>query len=331
MSPKSVVPVHNLIVQPDDGIEPVAGAITRAERILRMKQYTFVEPGLIRATIEAHRRGVDVRVLLNRSRVEGTRDNDASFKTLQEAGVNVRWATDRYVVTHEKSIVVDDARAFILSFNLAQKFFQDTRDHGIVTSDPLQVAQIVACFEADWEDHPFEPAPDSDLIWSPHYSREPMARFIDGTNNELLVHHPKFVDMTILDRLTDAAARGVRVRVLSGGMHGLHNDDTADTASSLRIMRRLGIKVRALKHPKVHCKMMIADHARLLVGSMNLRPDAFDIRRELGIIVDEPTMVARAATIFEQDWESAKRYDAPDPVEARKQAPPAISVHDFID
>ena len=51
-----------LIVQPDDGLEPVREFINSAEKSLLIKQFTFTEPSLIAAVIDRRKAGVDVRV-----------------------------------------------------------------------------------------------------------------------------------------------------------------------------------------------------------------------------------------------------------------------------
>lgn len=330
---KSVVPTRHLIVEPDDGVEPVTGAIARAEHTLRLKQFALTEPTIVRAILDAHARGVAVKVMLNPQRSTGTRANDETFAQLEAAGVPVRWTNPRFVVSHEKSIVVDDTRAFVCTFNLSLKYFTETRDYAVVTTDPAQIAEIAAGFDADWDRGPFTPDASTGLLWSPDNARDVYASFIDGATSTLLVEHPKFVDVSILDRLTEAAARGVAVKVLCGGLHGVSDTDVLETTSSARVMHRAGIKVHAIKHPKMHCKLLIADHKRVLIGSMNIDRHAFELRRELGIVCTETAIVERALATFETDWEASKKYEAPDPVEAVRNLPPptAESAHDAID
>ena len=243
----------------------------------------------------------------------------------------VRWTNPRFLVTHEKSLVVDDTRAFVCTFNLSLKYFTETRDFGVVTTDPAQVAEIRAAFEADWEHGPFTPDDSTGLLWSPDNARDVYAAFIDAATTSLLVEHPKFVDVSILDRLTAAADRGVQVKVLCGGLHGVSDTDILETTSSVRIMHRLGIKVHAIKHPKIHCKLLIADHARALIGSMNIDRHAFELRRELGIVCDEPAIVKRVLDTFERDWEASKKYEAPDPIEAVRNLPPCGGSDALVD
>jgi phosphatidylserine/phosphatidylglycerophosphate/cardiolipin synthase-like enzyme len=305
---------QRLIVEPDDGIEPVLGLIASARRSLRTVQFTLDDPRFVAAVVDAHRRKVAVYVLLNPQKTSGERANDGTYRDLGRAGVAVEWTHPRFPVTHQKAIVIDDERALIATFNLNAKYFGETRDHGLVTDDAAQVHAIVQAFEADWRRKPFHPDDGDGLIWSPDNSRRLIATFIDEAHHTLDVQHPKFVDATVIDRLSAAQRRGVRVRILCGGKHGLSPWDTHDTFASLRILGRSDVKVRRQKHLKLHAKLLVADGERALMGSMNLDRSAFDLRRELGAVVQAPAIVERLQELFDHDWHKSEHWEAPDPL-----------------
>lgn len=304
-----------LIVEPDDGLDPVRDFISSAQTTLLIKQFTFTEPSLLQAVIDRKNAGVDVRVMLNAARSSGDRANDETFAMLQDAGVAVQWSNPKFYVTHEKSIVVDGVAAMVATYNLMIKYFTQTRDYGIITYDPVHVAQIIDVFNADWDHREFTPAEDGGLLWSNSNSRYHMARFIDRATETLHVQHPKFVDAVILDRLVEAVDRGVKVRVLCGGKHGISDWDILDTFSSLRTLRRFGVKVHKQKDLRVHAKLLIIDNREALVGSMNIDRSAFDLRRELGLTTDDRTVVARLLEVFESDWDGSRHYEPPDPLD----------------
>lgn len=316
------LPIPHLIVEPDDGVGPVRDFIETAKKSLLIKQFTFSEPSLLQAVVDRKNAGVDVRIMLNPKRSGGDRANDATFDYFKNAGVNIQWANPKFYVTHEKSIVVDEEAALIATFNLCEKYFTQTRDYGVVTQDPERVKQVIEGFNADWEHREWLPSEESGLLWSNANSRAHMARFIDSAKHRLDVQHPKFVDAVITDRLMDAAERGVHVRVLCGGKHGISDWDILDTFSSLRILRRFGVKVHKQKNLRLHAKLIIADEKRALVGSMNIDRSAFDLRRELGTTIHDETIVERLGQTFESDWESSHSYDPPDPLAPEKHHEP---------
>jgi phosphatidylserine/phosphatidylglycerophosphate/cardiolipin synthase-like enzyme len=304
-----------LIVEPDDGLDPVREFIESAQSSLLIKQFTFTEESLIQAVIDRKKAGVDVRVMLNAQRSGGDRANDDTYKAFQNAGIAVQWSNPKFYVTHEKSIVVDEKAALVATFNLCLKYFTLTRDYGIITHDPYHVKQIVEVFNADWDQLDWNCAAYEGLLWSNSNSRYHMAQFIDLAKERLDIQHPKYVDAVILERIAAAADRGVKVYVLCGGRHGISEWDILDTFATLRTLKRFGVKVHKMKNLRVHAKLIVVDDEQALVGSMNIDRSAFDLRRELGIMIGDQPTVARLKEVFNTDWDLSHHYDAPDPLD----------------
>ena len=309
-------PLPRLIVEPDDGVEPVRELISSAQNSLLIKQFTFTEEILIQAVIERRNAGVDVRVMLNPARSGGDRANDETFQKFADAGIAVKWSNPKFYVTHEKSIVADDRAALVATFNLCTKYFTMTRDYGVITHDPVHVAQIVEVFNADWQELDWTCSAYEGLLWSNSNSRYHMAQFIDTAKYRLDIQHPKYVDAVILERIAAAADRGVKVHVLCGGKHGISEWDILDTFASLRTLRRFGVKVHKQKNLRVHAKLLLVDDERALIGSMNIDRSAFDLRRELGILISDAATVARLRQVFDEDWALSHHYEPPDPLES---------------
>ncbi|CAK6700882.1 MULTISPECIES: phospholipase D-like domain-containing protein [unclassified Synechococcus] len=333
-SPPVTIRSHqHLIVMPDDGADAVVALIDQARSELRLKQFKLQSEAVEQALLRAHQRGVQVRVMLNPHTSGGDRWNDETYARLQSWGIAVAWTSEAFPVTHEKSLVVDRDCALIATFNLSDKYFTQTRDYGVVTYAAPVIEQVIAGFEADWNRTFFQPDLSVGLVWSSMHSRGQMARIVDAARRTLWIQHPKFVDAVILERILSARERGVKVRVLCGGKHGISDWDIYDTFSSLRVMRRFGVKVRRQRHLKLHAKLILVDGAFAQTGSMNIDRSAFDLRRELGIESDAPAVVKRLKATFEADWEQACKYDAPDPLdpslhEAGELPPDPHFVHD---
>ena len=308
-------PTQRLLVMPDDGAAAVVELIDQACEQLLLKQFKLQSEAVEQALLRARQRGVQVRVMLNPHTSGGDRWNDEAFALLQGWGIEVQWTSESFPVTHEKSLVVDRQAALIATFNLSDKYFTETRDYGVVSHDPVVIEQVTAGFEADWHRQFFVPRLDVGLVWSSAHSRGQMARVIDAATRTLWIQHPKYVDAVILERIVSARQRGVKVRVLCGGKHGLSDWDVYDTFSSLRVMELFGVKIRRQKQPKLHAKLILVDGRAAMTGSMNIDRSAFDVRRELGIEVDAPAVVDRLRETFEADWKEAKKYSAPDPLD----------------
>ncbi len=303
---------RSVIILPDDTAKPILDVIQAAAKSLRVKMFVFSDPAMLKAVLAAHERGVKVRVMLNPARRSGEDDNKATRKALAKAGIEVADSNPAFGMTHEKSMVVDDATAFVKSLNWATENLTETRDYAVITDHAHEVEEIVRCFEADWHRKKFEPNPESHLIWCSGPGRERVARFIDDTKHTLFVQNERYQDAVIIERLVRAKERGVKVHVMARPPHTLKKEKLIEGVGGLRIMDDVGIKIHKLKHLKLHGKMLLADGARAIVGSINLAPGSFDDRRELAIEVHDEDVVHRLHKIAHHDWKHSHPLDLSD-------------------
>ena len=303
---------RSLVVLPDDTAKPILDAINGATKSLRVKMFLFSDPSLLKAVIAAGQRGVKVRIMLNPARRDGESENEESRKQLEAGGADVIDSSPDYDVTHEKSMVVDDTTAFVQSLNWETKNLTETRDYAIVTSHPHEVAEIIECFESDWHRKVFKGDEQSHLIWCCGNGRNRIAQFIDEAKNSLFIQNERYQDPIIIERLVRAARRGVKVHVMARPPHKLKKQKLVEAVGGMRTMQDVGIKIHKLKHLKLHAKILLADHARAIVGSINLAPGSFDSRRELAIEVRDADVIARLTKVAHHDWENSHPLDLTD-------------------
>ena len=190
----------------------------------------------------------------------------------------------------------------VATFNLMEKYFTLTRDYHIITDNPYHVAQIVEVFNADWEQRDWDCSAYEGLLWSNSNSRYHMAQFIDTATNGW---------MSSIRNTRRGHSRtprgGGRSRCQSarslGGRHGISEWDILDTLASLRPLKRFGVKVHKQTNLRVHAKLIVVDNAHALAGSMNIDRSAFDLRRELGTMSNDPAIVGRLKEVFDSDWD----------------------------
>ena len=303
---------RSILVFPDDGAKMIIDSILEAKKSLRIKMFVFSDPELIYAFIDAHKSGLDVKVMLNPARRSGEEENESTRRLFEQAGVNVKDTNPFFGLTHEKSMVVDDRLAFIKSLNWETKNLTETRDYAIITANPHEVEEVIMCFEADWERTDFNPGESARLIWCSINGRDRIARFIDEARHSLFIQNERYQDLVIIERIIRAATRGVKVHVMVRPPHTLKKEKLIEGVGGLRIMDDVGIKIHKLKHLKLHGKMLLADGCRAIVGSINLTPGSFDDRRELAIEVNDAEIVDRLHEIAQYDWENSHKLDLTD-------------------
>jgi phosphatidylserine/phosphatidylglycerophosphate/cardiolipin synthase-like enzyme len=209
-------------------------------------------------------------------------------------------------------MVVDEELAFVKSLNWQTKNLTETRDYAVVTSHAHEVSEVIECFEADWSRKDFMSRDDSHLIWCKGNGRDRIAAFIDAARHSLFIQNERYQDPIIIEHLVRAEMRGVKVHIMSRPPHTLKKEKLIEGVGGLRIMDDVGIKVRKMKHLKLHGKILLADGVRAIVGSINLAPGSFDSRRELAIEVRDDEVVSRLQKIVLHDWKRSHPLDLSD-------------------
>jgi len=262
--------------------------------------------------VAAQKRGVKVRIMLNPARRSGEQENEATRKTLTEAGVEVLDSNPEFDLTHEKSMVVDDHTAYVKSLNWQTKNLTETRDYAVVTTHRHEVEEIIECFEADWARTPFHPGENSHMIWCIGNGRQRLGRLIDEAKHTLWLQNERYQDPVMIEHIVRARRRGVQVHVMARPPHKLKKDKLSEGVSGLRTLEDVGVKIHKLRGVKLHAKLLLADDDRAIVGSINLSPGSFDSRRELAIEVKDEHVVKRIDKVVHLDWENSKALDLSD-------------------
>ncbi|MGD0442433.1 MAG: phospholipase D-like domain-containing protein [Edaphobacter sp.] len=303
---------RSIIVLPDDSGQPILDAIAQAKKSIRIKMFVFSDPSLLKAVMDAHRRGVDVRIMLNPARRDGKEENADSRQSLTAAGIKVIDSNPAFDLTHEKSMVIDDALALVQSLNWETENLTSTRDYAIATTHRHEVDEIAQCFDADWNRDKFDAGDSKHLIWCIGNGRQRLGQLIDSATHSLWLQNERYQDPVIIEHLIRAHSRGVKIHIMARPPHKLKKDKLIEGVSGLRSLQDIGAKIHKLQHIKLHAKLILADNARAIIGSINLAPGSFDSRRELAIEVDDPQIIARIHKTLKEDWANSHPLDLSD-------------------
>ena len=302
---------RNVIVLPDAGVASIVSLLQSAKVSLRLKAVEFNAPELIEAVAALARRGVQVRVLLNKPGRGGVSDNAAARTALQAAGAEVANAPHKLSVLHEKSLVIDDERALVMSCDWDVFGVSQARDYLVLTTHRHEVDEIAACFDADWAHQGFKPHGHGRLrmVWGPLNARQRIADFIDAARHTLIVQNARYQDPVMIERLVRAQRRGVSLQLMAHAVHRMQAKEITSDVGGLRMLDDLGVQVRRLKHLRLHGNLLLADGDRALVGSVNFSPASLDRRRELAIETDDAAVIKTLQVTLAHDWSHSRPID----------------------
>jgi phosphatidylserine/phosphatidylglycerophosphate/cardiolipin synthase-like enzyme len=277
-----------LIVQPDDGIQPLLTAVKNAKESLDIIIFRFDLKPLEKAIEAAVSRGVTVRALIAHTNSGGERRLRELEQRMLGVGVAVSRTADDLVRYHGKFLIVDSAELHVYGFNFTGIDTQ-SRSFGIICQDRRCIQEAVRLFEADAVRQEFEPELDS-IVVSPENARELLATFIKRAKKQLLIYDPKLSDPQMIRLLMQRIKAGVDVRVIG------------------KVGKRAGaLKAEKFPGKRLHVRAMIRDGDTAFVGSQSLRALELDGRREVGLFSKDAKVVKRLLEVFEEDWSRTAR------------------------
>ncbi|HEX6606019.1 MAG TPA: phospholipase D-like domain-containing protein [Chloroflexia bacterium] len=294
------------LVLPDDSMIPLLDALAAARQTIDIYVFTLSNPDILAALREAVARGVGVRAVVDPAPSENAAAGHAAMRALNDANVQVRPRPSYFERVHAKSFVVDGAQALVSSINYLDDWMH-TRDHGVLTTNPVMVQGIRQTFAADWAATPDDSVPAPPLVLSPANSRATLAGLIDGAQTSLILEEEQITDEAMGDLLAARSNAGVAVQIVTNALQ------TKNRPCLERLQARAPqAQVRYSTQLWLHTKLVIADERRMLVGSVNLTPTSLDRRREVSMLVDDPAAVARAVAVARDDFASGAS-EPPDP------------------
>ena len=136
---------------PESGAEAlVLKMIGSARRSIRLAGYSFTSPAVVRGLIDAKRRGVDVKILLDDKGNHG-QSSLAAINLIVNTEIPLR-VISTYAIHHDKYIVVDGKHTETGSFNFSQAAAKSNSENALVLWDnPAVARQYLTHWESRWK------------------------------------------------------------------------------------------------------------------------------------------------------------------------------------
>ncbi|PMS17859.1 cardiolipin synthase [Trinickia dabaoshanensis] len=294
-----------LITEPDQGLAPVYTLMQSATSTLDMTMYELVDTQAEDILVQLAAKGVAVRVILDQN-LE-SRNNQSAYDYLSQNGVNVVWANPAYSATHEKAIVVDGQTAAVMTLNLTSRYYATSRDFAVIDHDANDVAAIETTFNADFANDAVTPPTGDDLVWSPTNSTAALLSVIHSATSTLQIENEEMGNSMIVTALVNAAHRGVQVQVtMTYNSKYVSNYDKLSAAGVLIATYDPNASLY------IHAKAIVADYgtssAEAFVGSENFSVASLTRNRELGLVTQDPSVIASLASVLQSDFRGGTLY-----------------------
>ncbi|WP_266160789.1 phospholipase D-like domain-containing protein [Dyella silvatica] len=290
---------QTLVIEPDQGLTPIYNLIQSAKSSIDMTMYELADTQAQTLLDQAAANGIRVRVILDQNLEYN--NNLAAYNDLNSHGVQVVWAQTKYAATHQKSIVIDNTTAAVMSLNFTSRYYSTSRDYAVIENDPSDVAAIESTFSADFNAQSITPPVGDDLVWSPTNSKTSLVNLINSAQSSLLIENEEMSYSTIVTALVNAANRGVSVTVCM--------TDSSSWTSNFDKLAAAGVKISTYASSAplyIHAKAIVADYgtanAKAFVGSENFSSYSLTRNRELGLITTNASILSQLNTTISNDY-----------------------------
>jgi phosphatidylserine/phosphatidylglycerophosphate/cardiolipin synthase-like enzyme len=294
-----------VLSEPQAGFSAIYALINGAKSSIELTMYTLRDTTAENDLAAAARRGVNVRVILDRHLEEEF--NTASYGFLSAHGVRVTWAPAG-TTYHQKTLTVDDKTSAIMTANLNSDDYATTRDFLIIDTGKADVAAVVATFNADFAHRKITPPDGADLVWSPTNSQAAILAVINSAKHTLAIENEEMGYDVITSALEAAAKRGVSVKITMTA--------ESDWNSAFSALVKAGAHVRTYKDSTkviyIHAKAVVADAGssseQMYTGSENFSFSSLRRNRELGIRTTNKPAITAVAAVLAADYAGAAPF-----------------------
>lgn len=143
--PRSL-PLLEISFSPSGGCtEAVAKEIDAAKGGILVQAYSFTSAPIAKALVDAHKRGINVQVILDKSQ-RTAKYSSADF--VQHAGIPA-FIDAKHAIAHNKIMVIDGATVITGSFNFTKSAEENNAENLLVIRDKT----IADRYTANWNDH----------------------------------------------------------------------------------------------------------------------------------------------------------------------------------
>jgi phosphatidylserine/phosphatidylglycerophosphate/cardiolipin synthase-like enzyme len=287
-------------------------AIGAARGTLDIAAFEFNNAVLTTAVLDAHARGVTVRMVADDE--HGIEDEDTSYSQFIDAGIPVV-DDSRTALMHDKFMIIDNTVVWTGSWNYTVNDTYRNNNNAIALRSRRAVQSYQAEFNEMFERKEFGPrssignganfnqdgtpirilfAPEDDVVGA-------ITQTLSAADTSIRFMTFSFTVDAIADVIESRAAQGVNVQ-------GIFETTGSETAfSELTPLFCAGLTVRQDGNGYIlHHKVFIVDDDTVITGSFNISDSATRSNDENLIVIQDPVLAAQYIAEFDRRWAEAK-------------------------
>lgn len=278
---------------PDENIlDKIIKKIEQAEQKVYIEVYMLTETRIQNAIIKAKKRGIDTKVILEKSPYMATNINNKSYNFLIKNKIDIVWSNpNNYSLNHSKIILIDNM-AIISTWNFTYSSFKYNRDFFVFTQDKKIVSNLNSIFSNDYNFNKNIIYNDN-LIISPNYSRQKIEYLINNSEKNIDMYFPYMQDDNLEKLLINKVKSWVSINIIV--------DKNIEENQTYKNFEQAWIKIKKLSKKKLHAKAILIDNKHLYIWSINFSSYSLDKNREIWILIKNENIIKKFSELFKKD------------------------------
>jgi phosphatidylserine/phosphatidylglycerophosphate/cardiolipin synthase-like enzyme len=293
-----------------------ADAVGRTEQSIDIAVFEFNSKLIADAIVEAHRRGVKVRVVTGQL---GYKEPDSTFRQLEKAGIPVVVRPDQAILMHNKFAVLDGKTVWTGSWNYTEGATYRNNENAIALEGEDIAGRYVSVFTQMFEEKRFgvarKPAPSVPVLnhgvqvmFAPEDPIVPeLLKRIRGARRSILF-------MAFIIRL-DEIVQALIERSQQISVRGLLEPHMARAAGAHQSlwMAPSQVEIRFATSPRfLHHDVVVIDDETVITGSVNFDRKGPEVNDENIVFIPDPMLARKYAVEFSRLWNKGSTPPQPE-------------------
>lgn len=267
--------------------------IDNAKNEIFFEVYMFTEKRILQSLINAKKRWVTVKVILEKNPYKSENANNKNFEELKKNWVEVVWSnTKNYYLNHSKFFIIDDL-TIISTWNLTYSTFTENRDFLVFSYDKNILEKLKQTFLNDFSWKKLD-VYDENLVVSPNFSRIKLEKMISESQKNIKIYIQYLNDKSLNNLLVKAKKeRNIEIEIII--------DQKNFDAENTNFLKNNWIKIIPFNWKTMHSKVILIDEKYLFIGSENFSDYSLDKNREMWILLRDEKNISKVLEIFKKD------------------------------
>jgi phosphatidylserine/phosphatidylglycerophosphate/cardiolipin synthase-like enzyme len=116
----------------------IVDEINKANKSIYLQAYSFTSKPIAQAITDAKRKGIDIKVILDKSQVKHNKYSSAKYLTNQKVPV---WVDYRPAIAHNKIVIIDNNTVITGSFNFTKAAQDKNAENVLIIHDAILANQ----------------------------------------------------------------------------------------------------------------------------------------------------------------------------------------------